>query len=263
LWDVQTGTRLRTLQGHEKPITVTAISPDNKMAATGSDDTTVRFWDVKTGSLLRTLRGHLAGLVSLAFSPDGKTIAITSANFITKLLDVQSGALLHIFTGNGPRSSGSGAFSPDSRLIVTWSDDGTTRLWDVQSGILLHTLPPGYFMVIDTVFSPDGRAVLINSQDRIRLWDVQSGLVVHTWRSSGAGNITSAVFSADGQSVITGDRDGSVLIWDTRTGDLVRPLCPLLIPDDSLLAGLGKALCVLSALVVGIVVVRNQSRPKQ
>jgi WD40 repeat protein len=74
LWDVSTGTELRTLKGDSAVFSV-AFSSDGKTLASGGWDHTVMVWDVSTGTELRTLKGHSDVVVSVAFSPDGKTFA--------------------------------------------------------------------------------------------------------------------------------------------------------------------------------------------
>ena len=75
IWDVGTGARLRTLEGHTSGISSVAFVPDRVLLASGSYDNTIRIWDVRTGERLRTLEGHTDAVSSVAFSPDGNTLA--------------------------------------------------------------------------------------------------------------------------------------------------------------------------------------------
>src|SRR5262249_45593449 len=67
-----------TGKGHRDRIPSTRFSPDQKMIATGSWDSTLRLWDVATGKALAVLTGHKAAVLNSAFSPDGKTLATKS-----------------------------------------------------------------------------------------------------------------------------------------------------------------------------------------
>jgi WD40 repeat protein len=47
LWDVATGTMLRTLAGHTNSVRSVAFSPDGKILASGSWDGTILLWEVE------------------------------------------------------------------------------------------------------------------------------------------------------------------------------------------------------------------------
>jgi len=58
LWDVKTGKEQATLEGHMNTVKSVAFSPDGKMLASGSCDTTIKLWDVASGKNTATLKGH-------------------------------------------------------------------------------------------------------------------------------------------------------------------------------------------------------------
>jgi WD40 repeat protein len=48
LWDVPTQRQIRTFRGHDGVLSCLAFSPDGRLLATGSSDTTVLIWDLKS-----------------------------------------------------------------------------------------------------------------------------------------------------------------------------------------------------------------------
>jgi WD40 repeat protein len=72
LWDVATGTLIRTMQA-DAVIESLSFSPDGSLLATGSsyEDNLIRIWWVDSGSLLSILPGHKSGVQFLLFSPYG------------------------------------------------------------------------------------------------------------------------------------------------------------------------------------------------
>jgi WD domain, G-beta repeat len=60
---------------HTADIHALTISPDGKLPASGSEDTTIKLWSLPEGVQLTTLAGHAEAVLALAISPDGKLLA--------------------------------------------------------------------------------------------------------------------------------------------------------------------------------------------
>ena len=67
IWDVKSGSCIRILEGHSKPVISVAWTHDGTHAISGSQDNTARIWDLKSGSCIRVLGGHADGVRGVAW----------------------------------------------------------------------------------------------------------------------------------------------------------------------------------------------------
>ncbi|PHS38195.1 MAG: hypothetical protein COB07_08860 [Sulfurovum sp.] len=130
IWDSANGTLLKTLKGHEDPVSSVAISEDGKTIISGSWDQTIKIWDSASGTLLNTLKGHEDRVKSVAISKDGKTIISGSYKTI-KIWDRESGKILKTLEGH-TSSVNSVAISKDGKTIISGSGDNTIKIWDIS-----------------------------------------------------------------------------------------------------------------------------------
>ncbi len=217
LWDLRTGTLLRTFAGHTDIICQVRFSPDGRSLLTSSNDATVRLWDVQTGQELRIFAGHTAAILPAVFSPDGSHVLSGSDDTTARLWDVETGRELHRFTGHTAPVVGV-AYTPDGRHVATSSFDATARLWDVATGAEVLRLI-GHTAVVQCIaYAPDGSSVVTGSYDKTaRLWDVRTGDELRQFIGHGE-YLKYVAFSPDGRTVLTGSDDGTARLWDVQTG---------------------------------------------
>ncbi|WZO99355.1 serine/threonine-protein kinase [Isosphaeraceae bacterium EP7] len=213
---------LRLRWAHPGPIQSVAYSPDGKLAATASEDRTVRIWQAATGEPAGPALEHPSGVRSVAFSPDGKTLLTGCDDSSARVWDLATGRRV------GPplaheSSILSVALSPDGKTALTGGTDGTARLWDISTGRPLLEPFRHQERVAAVAFSPDGRAILTTSWDRTaRLWDAATGVQLGQTMAHD-GWVCAAAFSPDGRTVLTGCYDHTARLWDRETGLPLRP----------------------------------------
>jgi WD40 repeat protein/tRNA A-37 threonylcarbamoyl transferase component Bud32 len=264
VWDAKSGGELLVLKGHTSDIRSVVFSPDGSRIVTGSGDKTVRVWDARTGAEVSTLKGINCGVYTASFSPDGSRIVATTELAVAKVWDAKTGAELLLiqhpshgvrtvsYSPDGLRLVSGGydqsakvwdartgaelltlrghtgpvqaaAFSPDGSRIVTASEDGTCRIWDPSSGSEARNLGVPGDMAYRASFSPDGLWLLTVDGDQTKVWDARSATGVRSFRA-GPGRLLCASFSPDSSRIVSGRKDGTVKVWNARTGAEVHTL---------------------------------------
>jgi WD40 repeat protein len=233
LWDTRTGGCL-VLREQGSRVQDLSLSDDGRYAAASTGDTAY-LWDLTTGRCLQELElpdgglgrtyelseghdWHWHGFLSVHLAPDGtQALAIDEQ---VRVWDLFSGQVK--FGLDQFRDSPEVLVGMRSRRLLSCGKDSVVRVWDLDSGQVLLTFPVRVtLMHLAGMVTSDGRTVLLEDQDgRAGLWDLGSGAqvgVVHRPFIWGA----RAKSEASGL-VLTGDRSGSVCVWELRSGRRLR-----------------------------------------
>lgn len=142
--DIHQLTPRSTEKAHDKDVNSVAVSPNDKLLASGSQDRTAKLWSLeKDGGgnvgLLGVFRGHKRGVWAVCFSPVDQVLATSSADGTTKLWSLQDFSCLKTFEGHDA-SVLKVVFVSRGTQLLTSGSDGLVKLWTIKTNECVKTL---------------------------------------------------------------------------------------------------------------------------
>lgn len=243
LVDAKTGVRVRVFGTSGDVVLAVAQSADGKTAAAGGADRTARGYALADGKEVWRSALHSDWVTGVAFSPDGKWVATASKDRTVKVLDA-SGRLFTTFNGHRRQyaphagqfevyavafdrtgaalSAGGGAALRAWEPVKTQEENGSAADMEERFKKAGHTryleYPAG--KPVFALALADGRAFSAGGDGVLREHDITSGKLVREYPKHTDWLYSAAVHAETGR-VATGGFDGTVSVWDAKTGRAV------------------------------------------
>ncbi len=191
------------------------LCSDGSLVASVGADVTVRIWNANTGEQIHLLLGHTDPTVAVSFSPDCKYVASSSYDGTLRIWDVGTGQQVHIL--ESPVTARSLTFSPDGAYLLAeadrWAQVWNTKNWQQSYKLTLDYLEKA-------LFSPNGHFIRIIGGRMATILNTSTGL---PFREIEVG-WGSAAFSSDSRCLVTSSSDGTIHLWDVKTGRILLSL---------------------------------------
>ncbi|HYO38719.1 MAG TPA: BTAD domain-containing putative transcriptional regulator [Nocardioidaceae bacterium] len=207
-----------------------ALSPDGRLLAASSWVLPFPVWDTRTGDVAFVVGEGGAGVVwALEWAPSGNYLGVAvtpegSSSSQVRLLD-RGGTQAGRISGEPEVEISSLAFGEDDAVLATTGrtarDDPARqaiRLWDWRKDTVIRRLEGNALAV---AFDPTGHLLASSRliQGVVDVWDARTGDRVSTLEGHTA-TVSDLAFDASGDRVATSGVDGSVRVWDPRSGRL-------------------------------------------
>lgn len=216
LWDAATLTKIGPLE-YDSVVWSVDFSSDGHWLVSTHGDGAILLWDATERELIANLREHSGGVRAVAFSPDGKRVASASADQSVVVWNAGSGRKEAVLIGHRTRVTAV-HFSADNKLLASADQNGIVMVWNLE-----HRLPQltvrspvesdGSYSV---ALSPNGNWIATSHG----VYDGQTGSqilrLVGEW-----GAAYDMAFTPDGQWLICVTDRGEVMLWDTKTWQIV------------------------------------------
>lgn len=157
-------------KAHDKDINTIAISPNDRLIASGSQDKTIKFWSAEDLSPVGTCRGHKRGIWAVAFSPVDQCLASSSADKTIKVWSVKDFTCIKTFEGHTASVLNVQFVTAGMQLLSTGAD-GLVKLWTIKSNECENTFDEHQDKIWALEVSPDQQEMITGGSDStINIW---------------------------------------------------------------------------------------------
>ncbi|MGA7161087.1 MAG: WD40 repeat domain-containing protein, partial [Bacteroidota bacterium] len=209
IWDLSTGSEVRTLDAGGRPKSCVAFSPDGKTLAVGSRND-ITLWDVSTWSLLFAFAEPLYVATSLLFTPDNNQIVSGDRSGKINVWNASDGKLTSSFKAFAYNVEGL-ALDTSGTIVVAGGMGDSLTAWNIKTGKKVYSVRAHHNGITGIAISPDGSTVAtagIYEYSEPRLWDVYTGGKKKTLEKvNSRGHVA---FSKDGRFLFDGGEEGEI-----------------------------------------------------
>ncbi|TWT94685.1 WD40 repeat domain-containing protein [Stieleria varia] len=232
-WSLFTGLEVDEFHPNVGSIEDICVSRGRFVAVRG--DAGIVLWDVlsmKGAKIVSADSGTLRlASAAMCFSPDDRFLAVSFPGQMTKVWNTVT-AELSLTLKLTPASLHTGATRLpvcflNNRLIAHAVSKGRILIWDLIDNAEKSSIDTGHprpVSDIDCVPGGSRLAVLLEDEPRkIRFWSLDSGQEIDPLQ--GHESIVKKVsYAAQGKRLVTSSTDGTIRVWDTRSGGLIANL---------------------------------------
>ena len=231
---------------------------DGRLLATSSEDGTMRVWDAATGRLKASLPGpdgynagkfsptadtlvipsweasrvrlwpvsarsakvivqrpKGSGIEAARFDPTGDRIVYFVDKGRLVVRDLASGHEVKL--RGAPEIAYDARFSPDGKQVAIIPERGDVMVWRVDRPARPEHILQGHRGPVNALaYSRDGRLATAGVDRTIHIWKPGAGPAVVL--RGHEDEVTTVVFTADGTRLLSSSQDGTLRLWDSRTG---------------------------------------------
>lgn len=223
IWQISSGKQLMELRGHASHVRDCVYSPDGDSLLSAGRDGQVKLWQPdRYAEMVVFDKGPLGesdAVLAAHFSRDGTELVTADRDRTATLWNIAKREPIQHFAEGHEFLASTAQFFDDGSRLATGAGDSTVRVWDVATGTELLLLEgTGYTAAL--AVSPDGKWIASGGTDTgLQIWDASTGKRFNSLESHES-PVTAIAFSADSQTLASGDDLGRCFLWrrDPQSG---------------------------------------------
>jgi WD40 repeat protein len=221
IWDLKEGKEGAQLAGHNAPITAVAVSSDNSLVASGSEDGVIILWEkgIKNITQVAQVKGHTDRVTALAFSTDLDSVYLASGSADRTVRVWHTDQKKVLWQKDAGCAVAAVAFVGE-KTVASAGDEKLIRLWNAADGQALPPLPGHPGGVAALAASRDGNIhTLVSSGDdgNLRVWNIDQRTEMLSIPNL-AGDGDALALSKDGLFAACGGANHTIRVFDAKNG---------------------------------------------
>jgi WD40 repeat protein len=206
-----------TLKGHKDTVSLLSFSPNGKLLASGSLDSTVGLWSTETWERVFSFTDLYGEIMTLLWHPSSLLLAAGADDAQAAMWNVLKGTLVMYFVGHRGAVTCT-AWSPDVKKLITGSSDGSVSIFNPKTGEqeanIAKDLSPDNAGVTALQFVNDDQCVLGCEDGTLHVISLRSGKVVTHLEELHEQAIESLAMSQNSLLLLTAGCDARVIVWN-------------------------------------------------
>ena len=218
LWDLATRSVERVLLGHSDDVE-DFVFVDDHTGVSVSRDSRLLVWNLDTGAITRVIEGHDKDALSVDFF-DGRIFS-SGDDMTLRVWDLAEGSLVRKW-GPFAYETDTCAVDPGRNRVILGCDDGRLRAFDIVTGAPVAEIEAHASGIKKVAVSPkSGEVLSVGYDQQAFIWHAADftrriSLDTHpaVWERS-------FNWAHDGERLVAGTFDGTVIVWDAVSGAVI------------------------------------------